>query len=132
MSSGPRTVVDVGMCGAGATPKVGYMNGSDGATPLCHVGTFSGTCSNCRRSLLISLCTQRCMPLMERLEWHEGLFLDSASMLFFGGDRLGCGELLEDNSLSAAASLSPDRMGSFPLFCLTEGAGWLLPRAFSL
>ena len=40
MSSSPRTVVDVGMCGAGAAPKVGYMNGSDGATPLCHMGTF--------------------------------------------------------------------------------------------
>ena len=42
MSSSPRTVVDVGMCGAGATPKVGYMNESDGATPLCHVAHFRG------------------------------------------------------------------------------------------
>ena len=40
MSLGPWTVVDVSMCGAGAAPKVGYMNGSDGATPLCHLGTF--------------------------------------------------------------------------------------------
>ena len=47
MSSGPRTVVDVSMCGAGAALKVGYMNGSKGAMPLCHVGTFSGACSNC-------------------------------------------------------------------------------------
>ena len=36
MSSGPQTVVDVSMCGAGAASKVGYMNGSGGATPLCH------------------------------------------------------------------------------------------------
>ena len=50
-------MVDVGMCGVGATPKVGYMNGSDGATPLCHVGTFSGACFDCRRSLLNSLHT---------------------------------------------------------------------------
>ena len=31
MSSGPRTVVDVSMCRAGAAPKVGFMNGSGGA-----------------------------------------------------------------------------------------------------
>ena len=53
MSSGHRTVVDVSMCGVGATSKVGYMNGSGGATPLCHVGTFSGACSDYRCSLLI-------------------------------------------------------------------------------
>ena len=68
MSSGPRTVVDVNMCGAGATPKVGYMNGSGGVMPLCHVDTFSGACSDCRRFLLISLHARRCMPLTERLE----------------------------------------------------------------
>ena len=83
MSSGPWTMVDVSMCGAGVAPKVGYMNGSGGATPLCHMGTFSGACSDCRRSLLISLRTQRCMPLTERLERSGGLFLDSASTLFF-------------------------------------------------
>ena len=149
MSSGPRIVVDVGMCEAsaapkvgymngidgacrvGAAPKVGYMSGSDGATPLCHVGTFSGACSDCRCSLLISLCTRRCMPLTERLERCKGLFLDSTSMLFFGGGRSESGELLEDNSSSVVASLSPDKMGSLPLFCLTRGARWLLPHAFS-
>ena len=57
MSSGPRTMVDVSMCGAGAAPKVGYMNGSGGATPLCHVGTFSGAYFDCRDSLLIPLHT---------------------------------------------------------------------------
>ena len=85
MSSGPQTVVDAGMCGAGAAPKVGYMNRSDGATPLCHVGTFSGACSDCCCSLLISLRTRRCMPQTEQLERRGGLFLDSASTLFFGG-----------------------------------------------
>ena len=130
MSSGLRTMVDVSMCGAGAAPKVGYMNGSDGATPLCNVGTFSGACSNCRCSLLISLRTRQCMPLTKWLEWRGGLFVDSASTLFFGGERSGSGELPEDNSSSAAASLSPGKMGSLPLFCLTGGVGWLLARAF--
>ena len=131
MSSGPWTAVDVGMWGASVAPKVGYMNGSDGVAPLCHVGSFSGACSNYHHSLLISLCTRRCMPLTERLERHWGLFLDSASMLFFGGGRSGSGELLEDSSSSAAASLSPGMMGSLPLFCLIGGARWLLPHAFS-
>ena len=58
MSSSPRTMVDVSMCGEGAASKVGYMNGSGGATPLCHMGTFSGACSNCRCSLLIFLRTR--------------------------------------------------------------------------
>ena len=93
MSSGLRTVVDVSMCKAGAAPKVGYMNGSGGATPLYHVGTFSGACSYCRCSLLISLLTRQCMPLTERLERRGGLFLDSTSKLFFGGERSGSGEL---------------------------------------
>ena len=131
MSSGPRTVVDVSMCEAGATPKVGYMNGSGGAMPLCHMGTFSGAYSDCRFSLLISLLAWQCMLLTEWLERCKGLCLDSASTLFFGGERSGSGELPEDNSSSAVASLSPGRMGSLPLFCLTGGAGWLLPHAFS-
>ena len=98
------------------------MNGIDGATPLCHVGTFSGACSDCHRSLLISFRTQQCMPLTEKLERCGGLFLDSASTLFFGGGRSRSGELPEDNSSSTAASLSPGRMGSLPLFYLTWGA----------
>ena len=98
MSSGPRTVVDAGMYGAGAALKVGYMNENDGATPLCHVGIFSGACFNFRRSLLISLRTLRGMPLTERLECCGGLFLDLASTLLFGGSSSGNGELPEDNS----------------------------------
>ena len=128
MSLGPQKVVNAGMCRVGAVPNVGYMNGSDGATSLCHVGTFSGAYSDSRRSLLISLRTRQCTPLMER---RGGLFLHSASTLFFGGGKSGSGELLEDISSFVAASLSPDRMGSLPLFCLTEGVGWLLPRALS-
>ena len=107
------------------------MNGSGGATPPCHVGPFLGACFNFRRSLLISIHTRRCMPLKERLERRGGLFLDSASTLFFGGERLGSGELPEDSSLSVVASLSPGRIGPLPLFCSTGGAGWLLPRVFS-
>ena len=131
MSSGPRTVVDVSMYGAGAASKVGYMNESDGATPLCHMGTFSRACYDYRCSLLISICARRCMPLTERLERRGDLFLDSASTLFFRGEISGSGELLEDNSSSPAALLSPGRMGSLPLFCLTGGARWSLAYAFS-
>ena len=71
------------------------------------------------------------MPLTDRLERHEGLFLDSASILFFGGSAIRSGELPKDNLSSAVASLSSDRTSCLPLFCLTEGAGWLLPRTFS-
>ena len=71
------------------------------------------------------------MPLTERLERRGGLFLDSASTLFFGGERPGSKELPEDNSSSAVASLLLNRMGSLPLFCFTGDVGWLLPRAFS-
>ena len=131
MSSSPQTVVDVAMCGAGAAPKVGYTNGNDGVTPLCHVGMFSGACSDCHRSLLVSLRTRWGMPLTERLERRGGLFFYSASTLFFGGGKSGSGELAEDNSSSATASLSTGKIGSLPLFYLTGGAGWLLPRAFS-
>ena len=72
MSSSPRTVVDAGMYRAGAALKVGYKNENDSATPLCHVGIFSGACSNCCCSLLISLRTRRGMPLTERLERRGG------------------------------------------------------------
>ena len=123
MSSGPRAVVGADMYGAGASPKVGYTNGSDSATPLCHVGIFSGACSGCRLSLLNSLCTRRGMQLTDRLERRGGLFLDSASTLFVGGSISGSGELPKDNLSSAAASLSSSRIGSLPLFCFTEGAG---------
>ena len=58
MSSGPRTVVGAGIYGASAAPKVGYSNISDGVVPLCHVGTFSEACSDCRLSLLNSLRTR--------------------------------------------------------------------------
>ena len=93
MSSGPQTVVGAGMYGAGAALKVGYTNGSDGATPLYHVGIFSRACSDCRLSLLNSLRTRRGTPLTDRLERHGGRFLESASTLFFGGGKSRRGEL---------------------------------------
>ena len=114
-SSGPRTVVDAGMYRASASPKVGYTNGNNGATLLCHVGIFSGACSYCRRSLLISSHTRRGMPLTVRLEQRGGLFFYSAPTLFFGGGRSGSEELPKDNSSSATALLSPDRTGGLPL-----------------
>ena len=127
ISSGPRIELGAGIYRAGLAPKVGYPNGSDGVAPLCHVGTFSRVCYDCRLSLLNSIRTQRGMPLTDRLERHEGLFLDSASTLFFGS-----GELPEDNSSSVVASLSASRIGSLPLFFLTGDVGWLLPHAFSI
>ena len=105
LSSGPRTIVDAGMYGAGAASNVGYTNKNDGATPLCHVGIFSGACSDCHYSLLTSLRTRRGMPLTDWLERRKGLFFYSAPTLFFGGGRLGSEELSEDNSSSATASL---------------------------
>ena len=131
MSSGPQTVVGAGMYGAGATPNVGYMNGSDSATPLYHVGIFSRACSDCCLYVLNSLRTRRGMPLTDRLERRGGLFLDSASTLFVGDDRSRSEELPEDNSSSAAALLSSGQISSLPLFCFTRGARWLLPCAFS-
>ena len=132
MSFGPRIVVGAGIYGAGVAPRMGYTNGSDGAMPLCHVGIFSGAYFDCRLYLLNSLLTRRGMLLMDRLERRGGLFLDLVSTLFFRGGRSGSGELPKDNSLSTAASLSSDPIGSLPLFCLTRGARWLLPRAFSI
>ena len=58
MSFNPRIVVGAGIYGVGAASKVGYTNGSDGATLLCHVGISSGVCSDCRLSLLNSLRTR--------------------------------------------------------------------------
>ena len=125
MSSSPRIVMGSGMYRAGATSKVGYMNGSDDAMPLFHVGIFSGACSDCHLSLLNSLRTWRGMPLTNQLEQRGGLFLDLASTLFFGGGRSRSRELPEDNSSSTATSLSSGGISFWPLFCLTGGAGWL-------
>ena len=132
MSSGPLTTVGAGIYETGAAPKVGYLNESDGAAPPTQVGMFSGVRSECRLSLLNSLRTRRGVSLMNRLERRGGLFLDSASTLFFGGVRSRSEELSEDNSSSVAASLPSNRIGSFPLFCLIGGAGSPLPRTFSI
>ena len=111
---------------------MGYPNGSNGAALPGHACMFLGARSDCRLSLLNSLCTRRGMPLTDRLERRGGLFHDSTSTLFFIGVRFESGELLEDNSSFTTASLSSGRIGSLPLFCLTGGAEWLLPRAFSI
>ena len=132
MSLGPRIAAGAGIYGTGAAPKVGYLNESDGTAPLSHAGMFSRPRSDCRLSLLNSLRTRRGMLLKDLLERRGGLFLDSASTLFFGSVRSGRGELSEDNSSSATASLSSSRIGALPLSCLTGGAGWLLPHAFSI
>ena len=132
MSSGPWTVVGIGIYGTGAAPKVGYPNESDGAIPPSHARMFSGARSDYHHSLLNSLCTRRGMPLTDRLDRLRGLFLDSASTLFFGGGRSRSGELPKEKSSFAAASLSSGQIGSLPLFFLIGGAGWLLPCAFSI
>ena len=64
------------MCGAVATPKGGYMDGTGGATPPGRLGTYSCDGSNWRRSLLASLRTRRCVELTDRLGQRGGLFLD--------------------------------------------------------
>ena len=131
MSSGHRTAVGTCINGTGAAPKARYPSGSGGASPPSHAGMFSRARSDCHLSLLNSLRTRRGMLLTYWLERRRGLFLDSASTLFFGGSGSGSGELSEDNSSSVAASLSSNRIDSLPLFCLTGGAVWPLPRTFS-
>ena len=132
MSLGPQTAVGIGIYGTGAAPKAGYPNGSDGVAPPNHAGMFSGASFDCHLSLLNSLRTHRGMLLTDWLERRGGLFLDYASTLFFEGGRSRSGELPKDNSSSAAASLFSGWIGSLPLFCLTGGIGWLLPRTFSV
>ena len=127
MSSGPLTEVGAGIYGISATSKVGYPNGSNGAAPPTHAGMFSGACSDYCLSLMNSLRTRRGMPLTDRLERREGLFLDWASALFFGRVKFGSGELPKDNLSSVIASLPSDRIGSLSLFCSTRGVGWPLP-----
>ena len=103
------------MCGAVATPKGGYMDGTGGAMPLGRLGTYSCDGSNWRWSLLASLRTRRCAVLTDRLGQQGGLFLDWASVTFGDGERRGSGELLEDNSSSAGRSMSSGTAASLPL-----------------
>ena len=77
-------------CGTGSAPG-GYracINGKGGgAIPLNRVAIHSG--ANCERgiSLLSFFCIWRRVPLIVRLDWRGGLFLDSASALLKGGER---------------------------------------------
>ena len=41
MCCGPRRAEEKNMCGAVATPKGGYMDGTDGAMPPGRSGTYS-------------------------------------------------------------------------------------------
>ena len=109
MSSGPQTTVGTGINGTGVVPNVGYPKGSGGGAPSSHAGMFSGARSVCHLSLLNFFRTRRGMPLTDRLERRGGLFLNSASTLFFGSSGSGNGELPKDNSSSAATLLSSDR-----------------------
>ena len=131
MSSGPQIAVGTSINKTGVVPKAGYPNGSGVAPPPSHAGMFSRVRSIGCLSLLNSLRTRRGIPLMDRLERYRGLFLDSASTFFFGGSGSESEELPEDNSSSVAASLSSDRTGSLPLFCLTGSVGWPFPCTFS-
>ena len=63
MSSGPWIATGAGIYGIGAAPKVGYPNGSDGATPPSHAGMFSRARFDRHLSLLNSLRTRQGMPL---------------------------------------------------------------------
>ena len=132
ISLGPRTVVGTSINETGAALKARYPNISDGVAPPSHAGMFSRARFDCRLSLLNSLHPRRGFPLEDRQECREGLFLDSASTLFFRGSGSESGELPEDNSSPVAASLSSGRIGSLPLFCLTRGTRWPLPRTSSI
>ena len=95
MSSGPRTAVGTGINRTTTVPKARYPKGSGGAMPPSHAGMFSGARSVCCLSLLNSLHTRQGIPLTDQLERRGGLFLNSASTLFFGGSESGNGELSE-------------------------------------
>ena len=70
-----------------------------GAVPPNQVAICSG--ANCERGLLSSFRIRSRVPLIALLDWRGGLFLDSASALLKGGERLGSGELSEESSSSA-------------------------------
>ena len=91
----------------------------------------SGANSEWGLSLLASLHIRQCVPLIARLEWRGGLFLDSAFALLWGGKRRGSGEVSEDNSSSACGSLWSGREGSLPLFFWVRGTCWVAPCGFS-
>ena len=72
-----------------------------GGVPLNWVAICSG--ANCERGLSLpsSFRIRRNVPLIARLDWRRGLFLDLASTLLRGGERWGSGELSEESSSSA-------------------------------
>ena len=65
------------------------IGGGGGGVPPNWVAIYSG--ANCERglSLLSSFRIRCCVPLIARLDWRGGLFLDSASVLLKGGERQG-------------------------------------------
>ena len=71
----------------------------EGAVPPNLVAIFSG--ANCKQGLLFSFRILRRVPLIARLDWRGGLFLDSAFALLRGGERRGSGELSEESSSSS-------------------------------
>ena len=92
------------------------MGGNYGAIPPVRIGIYSGASFEWGLSLLASLRTRWHAPLTDQLDQRVGLFLDSTSALFWGGERARSGELVEGSSSFAEGSLSPMRMGSLPLF----------------
>ena len=123
MSCGPQTTEEKNMCGAGATLKGGYMDGTGGATLPDRSGTYLRAGSDWHRSLLASLCIQRRATLMGRLDRRGGLFLDWASVALGDGERRGSGELSEDNSSFAGRSMSSGTAASFSLSRRDGGSG---------
>ena len=97
-------------------PRMGTAHVETKAIPSNRVDICSGANSEWGLSLLDSLRIRRRAPLIARLEWQGGLFLNLASTLFWGGERRGSGELSEDNSSFSGGSLWSGRAGSLPLF----------------
>ena len=119
------------MCGAVATLKGEYMDGTGRVMPPGRSGAYSRAGSDWRRSLLASLRTRRCVVLMDLLGRRGGLFLDWASAAFGDGERHGSGDLSEDNSSSAGRSMLSGTVASLPLSGRDRGSGRRGPQDFS-
>ena len=119
------------MCGAIATLKGRYMDGTGGATPPGRSGIYSCGGSDWRRPLLVFLRTRSCVVLMDRLGRRGGLVLDWAFAAFEDVEHRGSGELSEDISSSAGRSMSSGTVASLPLSGGDGGSGQRGPLDFS-
>ena len=88
-------------CKTGSAPDGYRACRNGGAVPPNRVAICSGANYEQGLSLPSSFCIRRRVPLIARLDWRGGLFMDSASALLRGGEGQGSGELSEESSSSA-------------------------------